>query len=82
MPLDLATLEFDASAEFLVMKDYLLTLFQFCITTTPSYTCNLKCFAILLHDEPVLVEHTKIYEIVQGWTSRERVAENIAILGA
>ena len=52
---------YDMSAELEDMKDYLLAMFSFCISTSNDYTCNLRSFAVLLHNEPVVVEESSIY---------------------
>ena len=61
------------------MKSRLLAVFNFTKCTTERFTHNLRCFVIVLHDYPLKVENTMLYNIVKRWRSSQDVEEAITL---
>ena len=57
------------------MKSSLLALFKFTICTTWGFTQNLRSFVVVLHDFPLEVEKTELYNLVKSWRSPEDVQD-------
>ena len=59
------------------MKGSLLALSKFTICLNRSCDQNLRYFSVVLHDEPLKVETTHLYQLVKKWKSIEDVTTTV-----
>ena len=63
------------------MQSHLLALSRFTIFHTDGLTQNLRTFVILLHDYPLKVENTELYNLVKTWRTPKDVKEALETHG-